>query len=98
LFRAQKAISVIVEPSASGARLMPPNFSISRAVLAAALVRLGRVEEAKAVSQAASECEPSFTVRGTLINVGFERAVFKPFASAVKQLSVPASILSPIGT
>jgi adenylate cyclase len=66
-----------------------PGFSIPRAVLAAALMRLGRVEEAKAAVQGVLECEPSFTVYGTLANVGLEPAVSGPLADAWREVGLP---------
>jgi len=40
-------------------------YSLPRAILAAALVRLGRLDEARATAQAVLEHEPSFTIHGT---------------------------------
>src|SRR5271166_1390920 len=42
-----------------------PVYSLPRAFLTAALVRLGRTEEAKAMAQTVLECDPSFTISGT---------------------------------
>jgi TolB-like protein/tetratricopeptide (TPR) repeat protein len=66
-----------------------PAFSIIRAVLAAALVRLGRVEEAKAAAQAVLECQSNFTIRGTSLILEFEPVVFRPFADAWRELGLP---------
>jgi adenylate cyclase len=66
-----------------------PHFSITHAVLAAALMRLGRVEEAKATAQLVLKCEPSFTIRGTLLITGLEPAVFEPLVDAWSEVGLP---------
>ena len=66
-----------------------PKFGIARAVLAAALLRLGRVEEAKAAGRDLLECEPSFTISGRTRTAGFQPAVFAPFAEAWREIGLP---------
>jgi tetratricopeptide (TPR) repeat protein len=66
-----------------------PSFSVTRAVLAAALLRLGRMEEAKVTAQSVLECDPSFTIRGTSLIVGLEPAVFKPLTAGWRELGLP---------
>jgi adenylate cyclase len=66
-----------------------PGFSLTRAVLTAALMRLGRVDEAKAAAQAVLELEPSFTIRGATLESKLEPAVFKPFADAWREIGLP---------
>jgi TolB-like protein len=66
-----------------------PAFSIIRAVLAAALLRLGRAAEAKAAAQAALECQPNLTIRGMSLVLEFEATVFQPFADAWRYLGLP---------
>jgi adenylate cyclase len=66
-----------------------PSFSFTHAVLAATLMRLGRVEEARATAQTVLECEPSFTIRGLLRIVGLEPAVFQPLADAWSEVGLP---------
>jgi TolB-like protein len=66
-----------------------PRFSILRAVLTAALTRLGRMGEAKAAAQGVLECEPSWTIRGTLDQIGFEPAVIRQFADAWREVGLP---------
>jgi adenylate cyclase len=66
-----------------------PSLSITRAILGAALLRLGRVEEAKATAQRVLEFQPSFTIRGVLIVVAFEPTVFRPLADAWRELGLP---------
>ena len=65
-------------------------FSSPHALLAAALVRLGRIEEAKAAAQRVLALQPSFTVRGFGTTVGQEPAVFLPFAEAWREAGLPA--------
>ena len=66
-----------------------PHFSITHGVLAAALMRLGRVEEAKVAAQSVLKCEPSFTIRGTLRIIGLEPAVFEPLTAGWRELGLP---------
>jgi TolB-like protein len=66
-----------------------PSFSISRAILAAALMRLGRMEEAKATARTVLERQPSFTIHGTSLIVKFEPAMFRPLADAWREVGLP---------
>ncbi len=66
-----------------------PGFSILHAVLTAALMRLGRVQEAKAAAQAVLECQPSFTIHGLSRTVELEPAVFRLFADAWREAGLP---------
>jgi TolB-like protein len=65
-----------------------PHFAPARGVLAAALLRVGRVAEAKAARRAMLECEPKFTIRALSV-VELEPAVFAPFAEAWRELGLP---------
>jgi adenylate cyclase len=64
-------------------------YSLPRAILAAALVRLGRLDEAKAIAQTVLEREPSFTIHGTARYAELEAAVFRPFAEAWREAGLP---------
>jgi tetratricopeptide (TPR) repeat protein len=66
-----------------------PGFSIPRAILAATLVRLGLVEEARVAAQALLESEPTFTVHGISLVAELEPAVFGPFADALREVGLP---------
>ena len=66
-----------------------PVYSLPRAFLAAALVRLGRMEEAKAMAQTVLECDPSFTISGTSRYAELEPAVFRPMADAWREAGLP---------
>jgi tetratricopeptide (TPR) repeat protein len=66
-----------------------PVYSIPRAFLTAALVRLGRLEEAKAMAQTVLECDPSFTISGTSRYSELEPAVFRPMADAWREAGLP---------
>jgi len=66
-----------------------PGFGILRAVLTAALMRLGRVEEAKAAARGVLECDPSWTIHGHRDIVGFEPTVFRPLADAWREVGLP---------
>jgi adenylate cyclase len=66
-----------------------PGFSIARAMLAATLMRLGHVEEAKAAAQTVLEHQPSFTIRGTSAIVALEPTVFRPLADAWREVGLP---------
>jgi adenylate cyclase len=64
-------------------------YSIPRAILAAALVRLGRLDEAKTMAQTVLERVPSFTIHGTAQYSELEPAVFRPFAEAWREAGLP---------
>jgi adenylate cyclase len=66
-----------------------PVYSLPRAFLVAALVRLGRIEEAKAMAKTVLECDPSFTIRGTALYAELEPAVFRPMADAWREAGLP---------
>ena len=66
-----------------------PVYSLPRAFLTAALVRLGRIEEAKAMARTVLECDPSFTIRGTSRYAELEPAVFRPMADAWREAGLP---------
>jgi len=66
-----------------------PGFSPPHALLAAALIRLGRVEEAKAAAQRVLALQPTFTIRRFSVTVGFAPAVYEPFAEAWRAAGLP---------
>lgn len=66
-----------------------PTFSLAHAILVAALMRLGRTEEAKAAAQTVLDCNPSFTIRGLSLVADFEPAVFRPLADAWREGGLP---------
>jgi TolB-like protein len=67
-----------------------PRFSVSRAFLTAVLVRLGRLEDAKAEAQRILALDPTFTIRRFSVTVGIEPAVFIPLADAWQTAGLPA--------
>jgi tetratricopeptide (TPR) repeat protein len=66
-----------------------PVYSLPRAFLVAALVRLGRAEEAKVMAKTVLERDPSFTIHGTALYAELEPAVFRPFAEAWREAGLP---------
>jgi TolB-like protein/tetratricopeptide (TPR) repeat protein len=66
-----------------------PVYSLPRALLAAALIRLGRSHEARAMAQTVLEREPSFTIRGTARYSELDPDVFGPFAEAWRAVGLP---------
>jgi TolB-like protein len=66
-----------------------PSFSIARAILAAALLRVGRAAEAKATARDVLECEPTFTIHGLAVSAELEPAVFGAFADAWREIGLP---------
>ena len=64
-------------------------YSLPRAILAAALVRLGRLDEARAAARTVLEHEPSFTIHGTARYAELEPAVFRPMADAWREAGLP---------
>ena len=65
-----------------------PSFSIARAVLAAALLRAGRVAEAKVAVRDVLEREPTFTIYSLSLSAELEPVVFGPFADAWRELAL----------
>ncbi len=66
-----------------------PGYSLPRAILSAALMRLGRIDEAKVMAQTVLEREPSFTIHGTSRYAELEPAVFRPMADAWREVGLP---------
>ena len=66
-----------------------PVYSLPRALLAAALIRLGRTDEARAMAQTVLEREPSFTIRGTARYSELDPDVFGPFVEAWRAVGLP---------
>jgi adenylate cyclase len=66
-----------------------PVYSIPRALLTAALIRLGQVEEARAMAKTVLEYDPSFTISGTSRYSELEPAVFRPLADAWREAGLP---------
>jgi adenylate cyclase len=65
-----------------------PAFSIPRAVLAASLLRLGRLEEARTAAGTVLECEPSFQ-SCKFSHHALEPAVFIALSDAWRELGLP---------
>ena len=66
-----------------------PGFSVSHALLAAALERLGRIEEARMTARQVLVLQPTFTILGFGRTVGFTPEVFMPFADAWVAAGLP---------
>jgi tetratricopeptide (TPR) repeat protein len=66
-------------------------FSVPHALLAAALVRLGRDDEARAEAQKVLALDPTFTADRFEVTVGLVPAVFRPYAQAWVAAGLPAS-------
>jgi tetratricopeptide (TPR) repeat protein len=77
------------EASRSSVQLNP-RFSVSRAFLAAILVRLGRDEQARIEAQQVIELDPTFTISRFSVTVKIEPAVFVPLAAAWREAGLPA--------
>jgi TolB-like protein len=67
-----------------------PQFGMSHAFLAAALVRLGCDEEAKFEARQTVAVEPQFSIQKFSVAAGFEPTVFKPFADAWEKAGIPS--------
>ena len=65
-----------------------PAFTIPRAVLAASLLRVGRIEEARLAARSVLDCEPSFKIQ-KLSHVALEPAVFIALSDAWRELGLP---------
>jgi adenylate cyclase len=68
-----------------------PRFSVCHLFHTAALVGLGRNEEAKSAAKRVLALDPVFTIRGFSITVGFEPAVFALLADAWRVAGLPES-------
>ena len=66
-----------------------PDFSVPYAYLTAALVRLGRREEAKSAIRTMLALDPGFTVRRYRVTVGVNPEVFSDFAQAWREAGMP---------
>jgi len=66
-----------------------PRFSVCHLFLSAALVRLGKEEDAKRVAQRVLALDPAFTIRRLADLVRFEPAVFEPLADAWRKAGLP---------
>jgi tetratricopeptide (TPR) repeat protein len=75
--------------SASRAVTANPRFSVLRYLHAAALLRLGRIEEAKAAARLVLELQPGFTVSGLVAGGIMPPDRFEPLAQALRELDLP---------
>jgi hypothetical protein len=66
-----------------------PAFRVSRALLTAALVRLGRTQEAVTEGKEVLELDPTFTTRNWSIAVGVAPDVFSAVADALHAAGIP---------
>jgi tetratricopeptide (TPR) repeat protein len=66
-----------------------PRFSVCHAFLAAALVRLGRDEEAVSVAQRVLALDPSFSVRRFGVTADITAEVYGPLADAWRAAGLP---------
>jgi tetratricopeptide (TPR) repeat protein len=66
-----------------------PDFSISYAYLAAALVRAGRLEEARVTARRVLALDPTMSIRRWSAELGFMQAVFEPIADALHSAGIP---------
>ncbi len=66
-----------------------PAFSVRHALLAAALVRLARDDDAKAEAQWVLTLDPTFTIRRFSVTTGLEPAVYATFAQAWRAVGLP---------
>jgi TolB-like protein len=67
-----------------------PTFSVPRALLAAALIRIGRKQDAIAEAHRVIELDPTFTTRNWSVTVGTAPEVFSAFADALRDAGIPA--------
>jgi tetratricopeptide (TPR) repeat protein len=66
-----------------------PKFSVSRAFLTAALVRVGRSQEAQMAARQLLSIDPEFSIRRFSVTVDIEPSVFNPFAEAWRDSGLP---------
>lgn len=66
-----------------------PRFSVSRAFLAASLIRLGREQEARNAVRQLLSIDPEFSIRRFSVTVNIDPSVFNPFAEAWRKAELP---------
>jgi len=66
-----------------------PDFSVSHALLAAALGRLGQAQEAKAEALQVLALEPAFSIARYSAMVELAPTVFRPFAEVWREIGLP---------
>ena len=66
-----------------------PTFSVSRSLLVAPLVKLGRVEEAKAAAQKLLELQPAFSARGFCAAISVPAVLAGPLTQAWREAGLP---------
>lgn len=66
-----------------------PHFSVPRILLAASLVRLGRLEDASIAAARALALDPMFTISGYRVTVGHVAELFDRFADAWRKAGIP---------
>jgi TolB-like protein len=77
------------EEAARKASEFNAGFSVPYALRAAALIRLGRPNEAKAAAQQVLSLQPTFTISGFATTTALEPEVFAPFAAAWRNADLP---------
>jgi adenylate cyclase len=68
-----------------------PRFSVCHLFLTAALVRLGRDDEARLEAKRVLELDPRFTVERFAVTIGVEPVVFRPMAEAWRAAGLPSA-------
>jgi TolB-like protein/tetratricopeptide (TPR) repeat protein len=66
-----------------------PHFSISHALMAAALVRLGRTFEANVEARRVLELEPAFSIRSSSARIGLAPEMYISLATSWKEAGLP---------
>ena len=66
-----------------------PRFSLNHVLHAAALSRLGRLDEAAAAAARVQECEPDFTIRRFVRSHIGRADIWEPIGAALRQLGLP---------
>jgi tetratricopeptide (TPR) repeat protein len=66
-----------------------PSFSVPYAYLTAALVRSGRVQDAKTAAQSVLKLDPNFTISRFSVIVGVNPEVFSAFTAAWREAGLP---------
>ena len=75
--------------AAHGAIASNPRFTVPYALLAAALVRLGQGDKARAVVGQVLALDRTFTIAGFAVTVGLSSEVYSRFASAWREAGLP---------
>ena len=75
--------------AAARASAVNPRFTVPRYLHAAALVRLGRIQEAKSIAEVVLEVQPGFTINGLITGKITSPERMEMLAAALREAGLP---------